>query len=112
MLLVKDGKLEEIKGTRKSIGGTQYKKTNRVFENNVIELEEGNAFYFYSDGLVDQMGGEQGNKKLGSRRVREMLSEANHTDIKEVSSQIIDTFVKWQGDVQQLDDVLLIGIKV
>ena len=112
LLLVKDGKLEEIKGTRKSIGGTQYKKTNRVFENNVIELEEGNAFYFYSDGLVDQMGGEQGNKKLGSRRVREMLSEANHADIKEVSSQIIDTFVKWQGDVQQLDDVLLIGIKV
>ena len=105
-------KLREIKGTRKSIGGTQYKKLNRTFENEIIQLEEGDSFYFYSDGFVDQMGGDDGMEKLGSKRVREMMNELNHDDITKVSKTLISTFEAWMGTTQQLDDVLLIGVQV
>lgn len=108
----RNGELQEIKGSRKSIGGTQYKKLNRSFDNNRIELQEGDSFYFFSDGLVDQMGGSDHNKKLGSKKIREVLKTTNHSKISNVSDELIETFLNWKGNTQQLDDVLLIGIKV
>ena len=113
LFFARNGELKEVKGTRKSIGGTQYNKKNRVFENNVIPLEKDDAFYFYSDGLVDQMGdGELKNTKLGSRKIRELLSQSNHKDVNKVGDELVGTFHDWMGDSNQLDDVLLIGIKI
>lgn len=108
----RNGVFQEIKGSRKSIGGTHYDKLDRTFENEVIQLVEGDAFYFFSDGFVDQMGGVDGAKKLGSKRVRELIAELKHDDMKKVSGKLVNSFESWMGTTQQLDDVLLIGIKV
>lgn len=108
----RNGELQELKGTRKSIGGTQYKKLNRKFENTRIELSEGDSFYFFSDGLVDQMGGDTHNKKFGSKKIREILKTTDHSSIANVSTELIENFLNWKGSTQQLDDVLLIGIKI
>lgn len=112
LYFTRDGELTEIKGSRKSIGGTHYDKLNRQFENQVIELEKGDAFYFFSDGFVDQMGGPEGSKKLGSKKIRQMLSEANHGSVVGVADELVGSFESWMGDTQQLDDVLLIGFKI
>ncbi len=112
LYFTRDGQLQEIKGCKKSIGGTQYKKLNRVFENAEIQLQKEDSFYFFSDGFVDQMGGESGNVKLGTKTVREMLTNLDHSNIDKVSEHLIDRFVDWKGDVEQLDDLLLIGIQV
>ncbi len=113
LLVYVNEELIEIKGTKKSIGGTQYEKLNRVFENKVINLKKGDAFYFFSDGLVDQMGGNaEKEKKLGSKKIRTLLADSDHSNITNVSEKMVSTFETWMGETPQLDDVLLIGIKV
>lgn len=58
------------------------------------------------------MGGDDGNKKLGSKKVRQLLADLDHGNIASVGNQLVGSFENWMGDTDQLDDVLLIGVKV
>ncbi|MES2397155.1 MAG: SpoIIE family protein phosphatase [Bacteroidota bacterium] len=113
--LLADGKVEgkiellEIKADKQAIGADTAK--TKIFTNHKIKLEKGDAIYLFTDGYADQFGGEKG-KKFKYSKFKELLIENYEKTAKE-QKNILDThFEKWKGDLEQVDDILVIGIKV
>jgi len=100
--------LEEIKGDKQPIGKYSDPKP---FTNHTLQLEAGDAFYIFSDGYADQFGGPKG-KKLKYKPFKELLLSINDKPMEE-RKQIIDQhFETWKGDLEQVDDVCVIGVRV
>ena len=111
LYILKNGELIQIKGDRKAIGGRRLKKENENFTNNVIQLEEKDAVFLFSDGLPDQFGGPN-NKKYSPARIRKAIVENKDLTMAEMKSFFENDFMKWKGETNQVDDVLMIGIQV
>lgn len=107
LILVRDGKLEQIKGDRSFIGGTQTNK--KKFTKHTVGLDGVTQFYIFSDGFQDQFGGEQGLKFM-KKRFREFLGELSKLPIGQQEREVAKTFDQWKGDAyDQIDDVLVMG---
>lgn len=112
LYLLRDGELIEYSGSRKAIGGIPLaKKVEKDFENHIINYQDGDKIFIFSDGLPDQFGGDQGRKYL-TRRVRENLTNNPDASMAHFSRLFPKEFYEWMGDHKQLDDVLLIGIEL
>ena len=72
---------------------------------------KGDSFYIFSDGYVDQFGGEKG-KKYKSAPFKKYLLSINHETMDKQKELIAQNFEKWMGDYEQIDDVCIIGVKV
>lgn len=108
---LRDGELIEYKGDRKAIGGIPHrKKDEERFTNYSIKYKRGDKFFFFSDGLPDQLGGPE-EKKYSPKRIRELILENKDLPIEKFSNLFSDDFERWRGDGKQIDDVLLIGIE-
>ena len=108
MLLVRDGKLIETKGDKQPIG--QY-ITRKNFTNHEMEVQQGDTIYLYSDGYGDQFGGGNG-KKFKRSRLKEMLL-ANHKQSMQEQKEILnETIESWRGNLEQIDDILVMGVRV
>lgn len=105
------GELHQIKGTSMSIGGNYIQQGVKTYETHVLDLTENDTVYLFSDGFVDQFGGES-NKKYLSKRFRSFLSQIGHEPIGIQKKKIDEEFTYWQGGYEQTDDVLVIGFKV
>ncbi|HET6990109.1 MAG TPA: SpoIIE family protein phosphatase, partial [Bacteroidia bacterium] len=105
---IRNGILREIKGSKNSIGGL--KSETKKFEEIIINYEEDDMIYLFSDGYVDQFGGTS-NKKFTTRRLRELLLSIYQLPVNEQKSRITETFDKWKGNNEQTDDMLVIGIR-
>lgn len=103
------GEMLQYKGDRFPIGGTQYKKRSNFIDYS-FNYEEGDGVYFFSDGLPDQFGGPDG-MKYGPKRIREKLLENQDMPMNEMHDLFEHEFSEWKGDMKQLDDVLMIGIR-
>lgn len=101
--------LKEIKGDRYSIGGFQREK-KRIFNSKKIHLQSNDIAYIFTDGCVDQFGGHS-NKKFMMRRLNELLLSVQNTDMNNQSALIENGITAWQGNLEQTDDILMIGIK-
>lgn len=100
--------ITEYKATKQPIG----KVDNPThFETHVVDLEEGTSIYIFSDGFADQFGGEKG-KKFKYRPFKELLSTIHEKPLEEQRMLIDDAFENWKGDLEQVDDVCIIGVKV
>jgi serine phosphatase RsbU (regulator of sigma subunit) len=102
--------LVEIKADKISIGGYQHEDT-RVFKKNTISLGRPTTFYLSSDGYKDQFGSTEG-KKFSPRRFREMLENIHTLGMDEQHHILSKTFDEWKGNEAQIDDVLVIGVKI
>ncbi|MBN2166570.1 MAG: PAS domain S-box protein [Marinilabiliaceae bacterium] len=112
LFYLRNGELEEYKGTRKGIGGIPLaKKIEPSFENNVIEIQQGDKFFIFSDGLPDQTGGPD-KRKYQSKRIREILTADKDATMAHFSRVFSKDFYDWLGDEKQVDDVLMIGIEL
>jgi serine phosphatase RsbU (regulator of sigma subunit) len=78
-------------------------------EKQPVGIHEGYVVYLFSDGIIDQFGGEKG-KKLKSSLLKEKLIEASRLNASEQNKFISDFFMKWKGDYEQIDDVCLLGL--
>ena len=103
------GKLEVIKASRYSIAGE--KKAEEKFSETEIQLQPGMSFYLSSDGYVDQFG-EASGKKFLSKRFQELLAEIFSAPMKEQGRRVEEAFMNWKGKVEQVDDVMVIGVKI
>jgi sigma-B regulation protein RsbU (phosphoserine phosphatase) len=108
LYLLKQGILEEIKGTRKGIVGEERQVEIR-FENQEISLEGVDALVMFSDGLTDQFGGP-GNKKIGKKQARQWIENQAKNGRFENGYVLADRFFDWKGTVPQTDDVSLMVI--
>ena len=101
--------LIEYKATKCSIGGLT--ADDQVFENHEIELQKGETFYLFSDGFADQFGGEN-SKKLMTKNFKEILVSINNKSLKDQKKYLAEFFETWKGQNEQIDDILVIGVKV
>jgi phosphoserine phosphatase RsbU/P len=76
-----------------------------------IDLESGDRIYVFSDGFADQFGGPKG-KKFKSKPFRELLGNFNGKPMAGQVRELEQVFNAWKGDLEQVDDVLVIGIRV
>ncbi len=86
-------------------------KMDTDFTNHVIKYQKNDIIYMFSDGYMDQFGGEKG-RKLKSKHFQELLVTIHKKPMPE-QKELLDNFLaKWKGEREQLDDILVIGIKL
>jgi serine phosphatase RsbU (regulator of sigma subunit) len=109
-ILRKNGSaIEEIKSTKSAIGG--FTSDEQKFEETKLELSSGDIIYLSTDGFADQFGGDR-QKKLTTKKFREYLFEISNLQMKEQKEKLEKLFVDWKGNLEQVDDILIIGIKM
>jgi serine phosphatase RsbU (regulator of sigma subunit) len=107
--LIRSGSKEviETKATKVAIGG--YTSDEQVFEKHELKLMPGDAVYIFSDGYADQFNAA--GKKLMSRKFKEILLSLADETPKKQKEILASTYQKWMGTAEQIDDVLVIGMK-
>ncbi len=101
--------LTEIKADRMPLG--YYQGKFKSFTNNDIQLEYGDVIYMFSDGYVDQKGGKEG-KKFMSKKFKDLLLEIHEEPMQE-QKRILDKSINdWMGTNSQIDDMLVIGVRI
>lgn len=85
-------------------------RDNSSFANHKINVKRGDTFYIFSDGFADQFGGKKG-KKFKYRRFRELLISTQANDMTIQKKRLSTEFNNWRGTHEQVDDVLIIGIR-
>ena len=81
------------------------------FTNHEIDMVKGDVIYLFSDGFADQFGGPD-NKKFLSKRFRELLLQIHKLPMKKQKESLIQAYEEWRGDFEQVDDILVIGIRI
>lgn len=110
LCLIRNDSISLIKGNRFSIGSFNDDETNR-FENHTFKYIPGDMIYLFSDGYADQFGGPLG-KKFKQKRFLHMLLNIHHLPSHKQKIEIEENFANWKGQVEQLDDVLIIGFRL
>lgn len=100
--------LEIIKGSRQPVGIYHIEKP---FELKKISFAKGDKFFMFSDGIPDQFD-STGKEKFGSRRLKELLIKNNHLSLSEMKTEIERTLHKWSLTKPQIDDQILVGLKI
>jgi len=115
VLLIRDGVLTQYKPDKMPVG-IHYKE-QASFTNHEINIQKGDTIYMFSDGYIDQFGGEKGRKFM-IKRFKELIVEIYDKPMREQKEILTTTFDDWKkGDENrefqhQIDDVLVIGFKV
>lgn len=107
---VSDGILTEIKADKFPIGVNLDGIVDN-YTNHTIKLKKGDCIYLYSDGYADQFGGPKG-KKFKYNQLKDLLASINSLSITEQRKILEERFDTWKGDLEQIDDVVIIGIRV
>jgi PAS domain S-box-containing protein len=107
--IAQNKELTELKGSRYPIGF--YSGITKYFENKTVSLQKGDAVYLYTDGFIDQFGGER-NKKLNKSNFKELLKTIADMSLEEQEAFLDYSFNNWKQHNEQTDDVLVIGIKI
>ena len=107
LYMIRDNKLSEIKGSRKSVGMAQ---DGLEFENNVLDINDNDVIYMFSDGFADQFGGPN-NKKFMYRRFRHLLMTIHNFPMDDQKNILKDSIETWIKGNEQVDDMMVIGFK-
>lgn len=85
-------------------------ESTKPFELHSIQVKKGDALYLYSDGYADQFGGPNGKKFKYKMLQAEILKHA-HLPFSEQMKRLDEIFENWRGQLEQVDDVLLVGMR-
>jgi serine phosphatase RsbU (regulator of sigma subunit) len=81
------------------------------FTNHLIPLQQGDMLYIFSDGYVDQFGGEN-ETKFYSKPFKQLLTELSALPVERQKELLVETHDRWKGKGEQMDDILVIGIRI
>lgn len=109
MYLIRNGEMTEYKGDRMPIG--VHSRDKEPFTNHEVDLLPGDQLFIFTDGYADQFGGPKG-KKMNYKRFKNMLLENSNLPLIDQRTHLLENFTQWKGKQEQLDDVLVISIKV
>ncbi|MBA3970946.1 MAG: tetratricopeptide repeat protein, partial [Bacteroidetes bacterium] len=107
--MVRNKALIEYKADKHPIG-LFVEENLRQFTNNKIDLIKGDVIYIYTDGFVDQFGGEKG-KKFKYKQLQQLLLQISDKPMEEQKAILDSTIEKWKGNLEQVDDILIIGVR-
>jgi serine phosphatase RsbU (regulator of sigma subunit)/ligand-binding sensor domain-containing protein len=108
LLMIRDKQLSEIQADKMPIAIYERMKD---FTNHEIAIETGDLFYFFSDGYEDQFGGPDG-KKFKAKRFRELLIDISSESMTEQKKIIEKRFEEWKGSQDQVDDIVVVGVRI
>ncbi len=116
MFIVRNGngteehKFEEYKADRMPIG--IHIKEKESFTNHEIDIQKGDIIYLFSDGYIDQFGGEKGDK-FKMKRFRELIQTISVLPLEQQNEKLEQTLNDWMGETyNQLDDITILGVKI
>ncbi len=108
--IIRDKELIEIKADKFPIGGFLNQDLEK-FKNNVFQLQKDDMIYMFSDGYMDQFGGPKG-KKFKSRNMKNLMITISEFSCEKQHTILKDTITDWMKDEEQVDDILVSGIKI
>jgi len=100
--------VEEYKGDKQPIG--KY-SSPKPFTSHSIKIYEGDTFYLFTDGFADQFGGPKG-KKFMYKAFKELLLSIQKMSMDEQKNYLEKSLLKWKGNLEQIDDICIIGVKL
>lgn len=109
LYLVRKGMLQEIKPDKIAIAS--FEPGTRRYQMHTLPLVEGDVIFAATDGFADQFGGPHG-KKFMRKRFRELLLNISVLDAPAMERELAKAFEDWRGDEEQVDDVLVVGVKI
>ena len=108
LYIVRQGKLIEYKSQKMPVG---YMEGAISFTTNKVLLQKEDMIYTFTDGFADQFGGPKG-KKFMSKKFKEVLLANSHLPLSKQKEVLETTFKNWVGDLEQVDDVCIVGIRI
>jgi len=109
LYLVRNGELIEYKATKYAIGSKEVLEKDYVTHE--IPYQDGDCIYLLSDGYPDQFGGPY-NKKFKTKVMKSMFLNIQQHDMEKQKELIHQRYLDWKGDFEQVDDILICGIKL
>jgi len=110
LILVRDNELIKYKADRIPIGGHNI-TGKKEFTNQKLEIRDGDMAYIFTDGFADQFGGPDDSKFM-SRKFLNLLQEIASLPVEKQAEQLEKAHIEWRGDEPQVDDILVIGIRL
>ncbi len=107
-LLIQNNQLIELPSDRMPVGIGERKEKFKLFS---IDAKPNDIFYLYTDGYADQFGGPKG-KKFKYKQLNELLLSLHAQPLSKQQTELKKTFEEWKGNLEQIDDVCAIGIRV
>jgi serine phosphatase RsbU (regulator of sigma subunit) len=109
VLIIMDGESYYIKGNRSSIGGES--ANEKFFDDQEYYLKENDTIYLFSDGLSDQFGGPDG-KKMKIARLKRAIEQVEGMPMADQREAVLKYYHEWKGNFDQVDDILLMGVRL
>lgn len=109
LYLFREGQMQVIKADRQPIGN--YIGSEKPFNNHLLDIQKDDVFYLASDGYADQFD-SQSERKFGVKKLKREFLDIHHLSMQKQKEYLEETFEQWKGDHWQLDDVLLIGVRI
>ncbi len=109
--IVRDNEMNETKGNKQPIGmfiGDEIKP----FNEHRLKLQKNDMIYLFTDGYVDQFGGEYGDEKYMRKKLKKFLVSLSNNPLPAQKKEITKEFNTWKGPNDQVDDVLVVGIRI
>ncbi len=108
LYLIRDNEINITKGDKNPIG---IYLNERPFTNHEISFQKNDSIYLFSDGYIDQFGGDRGLKFM-SKRFKPLLLKIYKDDMKQQSQILENEFDKWRANYKQIDDILILGVRL
>ena len=110
LYLVRDGEIQEIKGNKFPIGIFLGKEAKN-FTNHKMEIQKGDIIYIFSDGYADQFGGPRG-KKFMANQFKQLLLKIHQEPMNKQREILEQRIEEWRGEEEQVDDILVMGVRI
>ena len=107
--IIRSGELTDIKAEKMPVG--KHDHDHRPFQGGEYKLQKGDIIYSLTDGYQDQFGGVKG-KKYKVKPFKQLLLQISHLPMNEQHQKISATFDEWKRDLEQVDDVCVIGVRI
>ncbi|MGP8216476.1 MAG: tetratricopeptide repeat protein [Bacteroidia bacterium] len=105
---IQEGEMKELPADKQPIGKTDNPKQ---FATHRIKLHRGDILYLFTDGYADQFGGEKG-KKFKYKQLQQLIMDNCQLTMQEQKNLLEQTLESWKGSLEQVDDILIIGIRI
>lgn len=107
--IVRNGRLVVCAADKMPVGKSP--KDGEPFTLQSMELYRHDVVYTFTDGYADQFGGDKG-KKFKYKQLEELLLSIHHLPMSEQAEMLRQRFTEWKGNLEQVDDVLIVGVRI